>query len=130
MPKLKKEEIVSLPSYNHQKLQRVYTHGGGAYDSVRNIVKASNLPMSKVGHLLVSKPSNTNFTLATRKFEKMEAFARYKIQIWCIDLVYDNKLARVNNGVNFLLVRQISCDRTAYAKGMNHKIPKERFVLF
>ena len=61
-----------------QKLQRLYTEGGAAYGSVRNLVKASNLLVSRVKHFLLSKSSNTKITLATRKFKRMMAFASFK----------------------------------------------------
>ena len=106
MPKLQREEAGSLSKSEHQKVQRLYRQGGAAYGSVRNLVKASNLPVSKVGQFLHSKPSCTKFTLATRKFKRMKAFARFKNKIWCKDLAYVDKLAKDNNDVKYLLVRQ------------------------
>ena len=99
MPKLKREEAGSLSKSERQKLQRLYTQGGAVYGSVRNLVKASNLPVSKVRQFLHSKPSYTKFTLATRKFKRKKAFARFKNEIWCMDLAYVDKLAKDNNGV-------------------------------
>ena len=86
MPKPKREEAGSLPKYERQSLQRLYTQGGAAYGSVRNSVKASNLPVSKARQFQISKFSYTVFTLATCKFKRMEAFARFKNEIWCKDL--------------------------------------------
>ena len=94
MPKLKREEAGSLSKSERQKLQRLYTQGGAAYGSLRNLIKASNLSVSKVRQFLHSKPSYTNFTLATRKFKRMKAFARFKNEIWCMDLAYIDKLAK------------------------------------
>ena len=65
----------SLSKSGRQKLQKLYTQGGVAYGSERNLVKASNLSVSKMRQFLHSKPSNTKFTLATRKFKRMKAFA-------------------------------------------------------
>ena len=78
MPKLKREEAGSLSKSEPQKLQRLYTQGGANYGSVLNLVKASNLSVSKVRQFLHSKPSFTKLTLATRKFKQMKAFARFK----------------------------------------------------
>ena len=72
---------------------------------MRNLAKASNLSVSKVRQCLHSKPSYTKFTLATRKFKRMKAFAGFKIEIWRMDLAYVDKLAEDNNGVKYLLVR-------------------------
>ena len=91
MPKLKREEAGSLSNSERQKLQRLYTQGGAACGSVRNLVKTSNLSVSKVRQFLHSNPSYTKFTLATRKFKRMEAFARFKNSFWCLDLSYVDK---------------------------------------
>ena len=81
MPKLKREEAGSLSKSERQKLQRLYTQSGAADGCVRNLVKASNLSVSKVRQFLHSKSSYSQFTLATRKFKRMKAFARFKIEI-------------------------------------------------
>ena len=145
MPKLKREEAGSLSKSEGQKLQRLYIQGGAAYGSVRNLVKASNLSVSKVRQFLHSKPSYTvskvrqflhskpsytKFTLATRKFKRMKAFAIFKNEIWCMDLAYVDKLAKDNNGVKYLLVRQDLCDRTVDARGMKTKDSKETVGAF
>ena len=88
MPKLKRKQAGSLSKSERQKLQRLYRQGGAAYGSVRNLVKASNLSVSKVRQFLLSKPSYTKFALATRKFKRMKAFARFKNEIWCMELAY------------------------------------------
>ena len=85
MPKLKKDESASLSKFERKKLQRLYSHTGGTDGSVRNLVKATNLPVSKVRHFLHSKLSHIKFTLATSKFKKMKAFARFKYESWCMD---------------------------------------------
>ena len=112
MPKLKREETRSLSKSERQKLQRLYIQGGAAYGSVRNLVKASNLSVSKVRQFLHSKPSSTMFTFATRKFMRMKALAGFKNEIWFMDLAYVDKVAKDNNGVMYLLVRQDLFDKT------------------
>ena len=54
----------ALSKYERQKLQRLYTEGAATYGSVRNLAKASRLPVSKVRQFLHSKDSYTKFTLA------------------------------------------------------------------
>ena len=130
MPKLKREEAGSLSKSERQKLQRLYTQGGAGYGSVRNLVKASNLSVSKVRQILHSKPSYTKFTLATRKFKRMKAFAGFKNEIWCMDLAYVDKLDKDINGVKYLLVRQDLVDETVDAKGMKPKDSKETVRAF
>ena len=118
MPKLKREEAGSLSKSERQKLQRLYTQGGAAYGSVRSLMKASNLSVSKVRQFLHSKSSFTKLTLATLKFKRMKAFARFKNEIWSMDLAYVDRVAKDNNGVRCLLVLQDLFDRTVDAKGM------------
>ena len=125
MPKLKREEAGCFSKSERQKLQGLYTQGGAAYGSVRNLVKASNLSVSKVRQFLHASPSYTKFTLSTRKFKRMKAFTRFKIEIWCMDLAYVDKLAKDKNGVKFFLVRPDLFDRTVDAKGMKTKDSKE-----
>ena len=127
MPKLKIEEAGSLSKYERQKLQRLYTQGAAAYGSVRNLAKASRLPVSKVRQFLHSKDSYTKFTLAARKFKRMRAFARFRNEIWCMDFAYVDKLAKENNGVKYLLVRQ---DLFLNAKEMKTKDSQETVKAF
>ena len=130
MPKLKIEEAGSLSKYERQKLQRLCTQGTAAYGSVRNLAKASRLPVSKVTRFLHSKDSYTKFILAARKFKRIRAFARFRNEIWCMDLAYVDKLAKENNGVKYLLVRQDLFDRTVNANGMKTKDSQETVKAF
>ena len=130
MPKLKTEEARSLSKYERQKLQRLYTQGAAAYGSVRNLSKASRLPVSKVRQFLHSKDSYTKFASAARKFKRMRAFARFRNEIRCMDLAYVDELAKENNDVKYLLVRQELFDRTVNAKGMKTKVSQETVKAF
>ena len=130
MPKQTIEEAGSLSKYERQKLQRLYTQGAAAYGSVRNLARASRLPVSNVRQFLHSKDSYTKITLATRKFKTMRAFTRFKSEIWCMDLGYIDKLAKENNGVKYSLVRQDLFDRTVNAKGMKTKDSQETVKAF
>ena len=55
----------------------------------------------------------------------MRAFARFKNEIWCMDLAYVDELAKDKNGVKYLLVRQDLFGRTVDAKGLKIKDSKE-----
>ena len=130
MPKLRIEEAGSISKYERQKLQRLYTQGAAAYGSVRNLAKASRLPVSKVRQFSHSKDSYTKFTLAARKFKRMRAFARFRNEIWCMDLAYVDKLAKENSGVKYLLVRQDLFDRSVNAIRMKTKDSLETVKAF
>ena len=130
MPRVKKEELGSLSKSDREKLQRLYRQGFAAYGSVRNLAKAAKLSPSKVREILHSKTSYTRSTQATRKFGGMRAFARFKGEIWCMDLGYVDKLAKDNIGVKYLLVRPDMIDRTVDAKGMKTKDSKETVKTF
>ena len=60
----------------------------------------------------------------------MKAFSWFKDEFWCMDLAYVDKLAKDNNGVKYLLVRQDLFDRTVDAKGMKTKDSKETVCAF
>ena len=60
----------------------------------------------------------------------MGAFARFRNEIWCMDLAYVDKLAKENNGKKFLLVRQDLFDRTVNASGMKTKDSQETVKAF
>ena len=130
MPQLKREEAGSLSKSERQELQRLYTLGGAAYASLRNLVKTINLSVSKVIQFLHSKHSYTKFTFATRKFKRMKALVRFDNETWCLDLAYVDKLTKDSNGVKYLLVRQDLFDRTVDAKGMKTKGSKETIRAF
>ena len=125
MPKLKIEEAGSLSNFERQKLQRLFTQGAAAHGSVRNMANASRLPVTKLRRFLHSKASYTKFTLATRKFKRKRAFARFRIEICCMDFAYVDKLAKENNGVKYLPVHQDLFDKTVNAKGMKTKDSQE-----
>ena len=130
MPKLKIEEAGSFSKYERQKLQRLYTQGAAPYGSVRNLAKARRLPVSKFRQFLHSEASFTKFTLAARNFKIMRAFARFRNEIWCTDLAYVDKLAKEDNGIKYLLVRQDLFDRTIEIKGLKRKDSQESVKAF
>ena len=126
----KKEELGSLSKSERQKLQRLYKQESVAYGSVPNMAKAAKLSLSKVREYFNSKTSYTRFTQATRKFKRIRAFARFKKEIWCMDLAYVDKLSKDKKGVKYLLVRQDLFDRTVDARGKKTKDSKETVKTF
>ena len=60
----------------------------------------------------------------------MRAFARFRNEICCMDLACVDKLAKENNSVKYLLVRQDLFDRTVNAKGMKTKDSQETVKAF
>ena len=130
MPKLKIEEAGSPSKYERQKLQRLYTQGTAAYGSVRNLAKSSKLLLSKVRQFLHSKVFYTKFILVAGKIKRMRAFARFRNELWCMDLAYVDKLAKEKNGVKYLLIRQDLFDRTVNAEGLKTKDSQETMKAF
>ena len=55
----------------------------------------------------------------------MKAFARFKNELWWMDLAYVDKMAKDNNGIKYFLVCQDLFDTTVDAKGMKTKDSKE-----
>ena len=130
MLKSKKEETESFSKFERQKLQRLYIEDGAANGSVRNLVKPSNMSLSKVRIFLHSVHSYKKFTPATSKFKKTKAFAIFRNKIWCVELAYIDKRAKDSNGVKYLLVRQDLFHRIVDAKGKETKSSRERFRSF
>ena len=60
----------------------------------------------------------------------MKAFARFRNEIWCKDLAYVVKLAKENNGVNYILVRQDLFHRSVNATGMKTEDSQETVKAF
>ena len=130
MPKPRREETGFLPKSERQKLQKLRTQGDAADASVRNLVKTSNLSSSKLTQFLSYKPSYTKLTAFTRHFMRMKAFFRYINDIWCMDLAYVEKLAKINNGPNYLPNRKELFDWTVDADRMKKKAFKEAVCAF
>ena len=128
MPKGKRKETAFLSKCGRWKLQRLYTEGGGAYGSVRMLVKASHLSVSEVRHFLHSKTACAKITRATCKFKRLNCFARFKTVIRCRDLAYFNKTSKGNNGGKCPLVHQDLIDRTVDGERMKANESKKRFV--
>ena len=126
MPQPKIEKSRSLSKKELRNLKRLYTQVGAAYGSVRNLVKASPLPVSRARQFLRSKPSYKKFPLATRKSKSLKASSRFKSGIWCTDLSSAEKLVKDVNGMKYPLVRQDLFDRAVDAKGKKTKDSKER----
>ena len=123
---------ILFKNWTKKKLQRLYTQGFAAYGLVLReiLAKATKLSPSKVREFLHSKTSYTRFPQATRKFKRIRAFARFKDEIWCMDLANVDILAKDNNGVKYLIVRQGLFDRTVDAKGKKTKDFEEAVKTF
>ena len=68
--------------------------GDAPYGFVQNLVKASRLQPSRVRQFSHSKLLYTKFNLAKRIFKRMMAVARFKNEIYRIDLAYVDKLPK------------------------------------
>ena len=124
MPKPNTEEARSFSKYDGHKLRRLYTQVIGAFGSVQNFVIASSFPVSKLRKFFHSKHSYTKFTFTTRKFKRIKAFVGFKNGTLCMDLTYVDKLAKNDEGVKYLPVRQYLFDRTVVEKRMKTKDSK------
>ena len=128
--KPKGKEAGSLSKYERQKRQKLYMQDGASCWSVGYLVKASTLPVSKVGQFSTSKPMYTKFILVMGKFKRLKVFARFKNEIWCMDFAFVDKLAKDNNGVEYIKVCQDLVDGIADAEGIKPKNPKQRVRSF
>ena len=62
--------------------------------------------MSKVRQLLDTKVLYTKFTVATQNFKRTKAVARFKNEN-CMDLAFDDRLAKQENGVKYSLDAEV-----------------------
>ena len=85
-------------------LKRLYSRARAAYGSVQNLSKTSGLSKKKVEQFLQTKTSYTKFGPPIKRFRRRQAFSKYINEIWCMDLVFVDKLASQNNEVKYLLV--------------------------
>ena len=60
----------------------------------------------------------------------MKIFGRFKNEIWIMDLAYVGKLAKDNNGLKNVLVRQDLFDETVDTKGMKTKDSEKGSCIF
>ena len=60
----------------------------------------------------------------------MRAFARFRNEIWCMDLAYVDKLAKENKGLTYFLVRQDLFDKIVNAKRLKTKDSQETVKFF
>ena len=83
-PKPKKEKTGFFSKLERQKLQSLYTQSGAAFGHVRNVVKTSNLPVSKVRQFSESKHSYTEITLVTCKLKERRHLPDSKVNfgVW------------------------------------------------
>ena len=60
----------------------------------------------------------------------MKAIAIFKNEVWCMDVAYVDKVAKGNNGEEYLLVRQDLFDRTVNSEGKKTKDSKKTVRAF
>ena len=124
MPKRKTEELGSFSKSEKVSLNRLYSRSRAAYGSVRNLSKASGLSKKKVEQFLQTKTSFTKFGPPIKRFRMLQAFSKYIIEIWRMDLAFVDKLASQNDEVKYLLVAvdvfsrfvRVQTMKTNYAK--------------
>ena len=104
MPKPKTGEIELLSKSERQKLQKLYHQGEGLYGSLRNLVKASKLPVSNGSQLKHQKLRTQNLIWPHENSREWSHLPDSKTTFgeWA-DV---DKLAKDNNGCKYLLVRQ------------------------
>ena len=82
MPKQKTEELGSLSKSEKVRLNRLYSRGRAAHDSIENLSEASGLSKKKVEKFLQTKTSYTKFGPSIRRFRKFQAFSKIINEIW------------------------------------------------
>ena len=96
--------IGKLSTTEQAKLEKLYTSGPAAYGSARNLQETSKMPKAKIDTFLQQKDAHTKYRQIQRKFPRLKVIAYEINEIWSIDVAYVDKLAKYNNGVEYLLV--------------------------
>ena len=86
-----------------KQLNKLYK-GSAAFGSIANLTKASGLPRSNVVQYLQSKAPYTKYKQFRKTFSRLKAVAYRINEIWSVDVAYMDKIAKHNNGVEYLLV--------------------------
>ena len=91
-----------ITSYQVKQLDKLYTKGSAAFDSIANLKKASGYTRGKIVRYLQSKAPYTKYRQFRKSFPRLKAVAYRINQIWSVGVAYMDKVAQHNNGVNYL----------------------------
>ena len=128
MPQSKKRESSDFFKQRTSQLAKIGQLKWCCSSICQKFMEISCNPLvSKVRQFLLAMASYRIFTLARGKFKLMKASARFKNEIWLMDLANIDKLAKDDNGVKHLLVRRDLCDGIVEPKGKMPKVSKETF---
>ena len=129
MPKLKIDEAGFLWKHERQKLQRLYTQGAATYGSVRNLVLyatwLADYQYQRWDSFYIQRLLKQNLLSQHENSREWGLLLDSEMKFGAWILAYVDKLAKENNGVKYLLVRQDLFDRTVNAKGMKTKDSQE-----
>lgn len=102
----KKQDGAHLSESEFRKLHGIYTSlsNPAAYGSARNLTKQSGLSLPKVKQYLSSSKTWTKFKQTTNKYKRLPVRSLGLNHIWSMDVAYMEKIAKENDGVQYLLV--------------------------
>ena len=93
-----------ITSYQVKQLDKLYTKGSAAFDSIANLKRASGFTRSKIVRYLQSKSPYTKYKQFRKSFPRLKAVAFRINESWSDDVAYMDKVAQNNNGVKYFLV--------------------------
>ena len=100
----KRRRTGSLSTNEKKLLELKYTKGPAAYGSIKNLHKRTKLKPSKVKLFLEGKNAHTKHKKHRNRFPTLKVIAYDINEIWSLDLVYMDKLAKENKDVKYLLI--------------------------
>ena len=100
----KRRRTGSLSKNEKKLLDLKYTKGSAAYGSIKNLHKSPKLKPSKVKLFLEGKNAHTKYKKYRNRFPTLKVIAYDINEIWSLDLVYVDKLAKEIKDVKYLLI--------------------------
>ena len=112
------------------KLEDIYRKGPAAYGSVASLGNASGFSLRKVENFLQGKNAHSKYRQFPLRYPRLKVI-KYDInEVWSINVVYVDKLAKFNHGVKYLLVAVGVLSRKLRVEPMRSKTAKETAKIF
>ena len=119
-----------LSSPEVKRLEQLYLKGPASYGSMKWLETQSKLPLGKIQSYLETNSSFTKNRSIRLKFSRLKVFVKDINEIWSLDLVHVDKLAKYNRNIKYLLVAVDCLSRYLRVEPMKTKYATEAAEAF